>query len=79
MAEQLPQIKEQDYEVRRLDCASILFVAVWLHGKSDDIIIPLGATFGRWNALQPYSESQMIKLLKPEAKKKLRKPPGMGD
>jgi hypothetical protein len=79
MAEQLPQIKKQDYEVRRLDCASILFVAVWLHGKSDDIIIPLGATFGRWNALQPYSESQMIKLLKPEAKKKLRESPGMGD
>jgi hypothetical protein len=79
IAEQLPQIKKQDYEIRRLDIPPILFVAVWLHGKSDDIIIPLGATFGRWNALQPYSESQMIKLLKPEAKKKLKEPPGMGD
>jgi hypothetical protein len=29
--------------------------------------------------LQPYSESQMIKLLKPEAKKKLKEPPGMLD
>jgi hypothetical protein len=79
MAEPLPQVKKQDYEVRRLDSPGILFVAVWLHGKSDDIIIPLGATFGRWNALQPYSESQMIKLLKPEAKKKLKEPPGMLD
>ena len=79
IAEQLPQINQQDYEIRRLDSPGILFVAVWLHGKSDDIIIPLGATFGRWNALQPYSESQMIKLLKPEAKKKLKEPPGMLD
>ena len=79
MAEQLPQVKKQDYEIRRLDSPPILFVAIWLHGKSDDIIIPVGATFGRWNALQPYSESQMIKLLKPEAKKKLKEPPGMFD
>jgi len=49
IAEQLPQVKKQDYEIRRLDSPPILFVAVWLHGKSDDIIIPLGATFGRWN------------------------------
>jgi hypothetical protein len=76
MAEQLPQVKKSDYEIRRLDCPGILFIAVWLHGKSDDIIIPLGATFGRWNANQPYSESQMIKLLKPGAEKKLKQPAG---
>jgi hypothetical protein len=74
IAEKLPQTRKQDYEVRRLGSAPILFHALWLHGKSDDIIIPLGATFGRWNALQPYSESQMIKLLKPEAKKVLKQP-----
>jgi len=74
MAQQLPQIQKQDYELRRLDSPPILFVAVWLHGKSDDIIIPLGATFGRWNAYQPYSERQMVKLLEPEAKKKLKQP-----
>ena len=83
IAEQLPQIKKQDYEIRRLDIPSILFVAVWLHGKSDDIIIPLPPTFGRWNDYQPYSESEMIKLLKPEAKKKLeeisKEPPGAVD
>ncbi len=78
-AEQLPQIQKQDYELRRLDCPSILFVAVWLHGKSDDIIIPLPPTFGRWNAYQPYSERQMLKLLKPEAKKKLKEPAGTFD
>jgi hypothetical protein len=76
-AEQLQQIKEQDYELRRLDCRPILFVAVWLHGKSDDIIIPLPTTGGRWNAYQPYSESEMIKLLQPEADKKLKLPSGL--
>jgi hypothetical protein len=73
-AEKLPQIKKQDYEVRSLGIAPLNFTAVWLHGKSDDIIIPLPPTFGRWNAYQPYSESQMIKLLKPEAKKRLKNP-----
>ena len=71
-AEQLPQIKEQDYELRRLDCPSILFVAVWLHGKSDDILIPLPPTGGRWNAYQLYSESQMIEWLQPESEKRLK-------
>ena len=78
VAEQLPQVKKQDYELRRLDCPSILFVAVWLHSKSDDIIIPIGPTFGRWNALQPYAEGQMSKLLQKEARKKLQEPSGFG-
>jgi len=69
IAERLPQIKNQDYELRRLDIAPILFAAVWLHGKSDDILIPLPPTFGRWNAYQPYSESQILALLKPEVEK----------
>ena len=72
IAEQLPRIKKQDYELRRLQISALSFVAVWLHRKSDDIILPLPPTFGRWNAYQPYSEKQMIKLLKPEAKKRLK-------
>jgi len=79
IAKELPQVKKSDYELRHLDIPAVYFVAVWLHGKSDDIIIPLPNTFGRWNAYQPYSESQMVKLLKPEAKKKLKEPAGMLD
>ena len=79
IAEQLPQVKKLDYEPRLLNIPPILFVAVWLHGKSDDIIIPLPPTFGRWNAYQPYSGKQIIKLLKSAAKKKLKEPPGMFD
>lgn len=71
-AESLPQIQKQDYELRRLDCPSVLFVAVWLHGKSDDILIPLPPTTGHWNAYQTYSERQLIELLQPEAEKRLK-------
>jgi hypothetical protein len=76
IAEKLPQVENEDYEVRYLNIAPILFVAVWLHAKSDDIIIPLPNTFGRWNAYQPYAESQILKLLKAEAEKKLKQPRG---
>ena len=43
------------------------FVAVWLHGKSDDIIIPLPPNHYGKKAYQPYTEQAIIKLLKPEA------------
>jgi hypothetical protein len=69
IAEQLPQIKKSDYEIRRLAIPAESFVAIWLHGKADDIIIPLPPTYGRLNAYQPYSESEIIKILKPEAKR----------
>ncbi|MGA2556400.1 MAG: hypothetical protein ABSG04_09015 [Verrucomicrobiota bacterium] len=79
MAEKLPQVQKEDYEVRYLDIAPVLFVAVWLHRESDDIIIPLPNTFGRFKAYQPYSESEIIKVLKTEAEQKLKAPAGSGD
>ncbi len=66
-AQKLPQIQKQDYEVRFLSIIGIYFFAVWLHAKSDDIVIPLPPTYGRMNAYQPYSEHQIIKLLKKTA------------
>ena len=78
-AEQLPQVKKQVYEFRFLNVASIEFFAVWLHGKSDDIIIPLPPTYDRVNAYQPYSESQITKILKPEVEKRLKAPVGTVD
>jgi hypothetical protein len=73
-AEKLPQIKKQDYEVRGLGIAPLNFTAVWLHGKSDDIIIPLPPTFGRFNDYQSYSESQILKVLKKDAAKVMKQP-----
>lgn len=69
IAEQLPQVKKQDFELRFLNLPWIVFSAVWLHGRSDNIIIPLPDAWKRWNSYQPYSESQIIQILKPELKK----------
>jgi hypothetical protein len=74
-ARELPQIKKQDYELRFLEVPAVNFVAIWLHAKSGDIIMPLPPTLGRkLNAFQPYSESEIIKVLKPEAKKVMKAP-----
>ena len=74
LADQLPQTRTRDYQPRLLNVPSIYFVAVWLHGEFDDIIIPLPPTFERLKAYQAYSENQIIKLLMPEAKKALNEP-----
>ena len=74
-AKELPQIKKQDYELRFLGVQAINFYAVWLHAESDDIIMPLPPTYGRkLNAFQPYSESEIIKALKSEAKEVMKAP-----
>ena len=58
-AGQLPPVQQQDYEARLLANELVSFQAVWLHGKSNDFIIPLPPTYDRMNAYQPYSESQV--------------------
>lgn len=67
-AEKLPQVKKQDYELRYLDMhldrPYDYVVAAWLHGQSDDIIIPLPPTWGWLNDYQPYSESQFTRIIK---------------
>jgi hypothetical protein len=64
IAEQLPQVKKQDYELRYL-WLHFFAPAIWLHGESNDIIIPLTDYWKTWNAYQPYSEGEIIKVLKP--------------
>jgi hypothetical protein len=64
MAEQLPQIKQQDYEVRLFGAS--IFRGLWLHAKSNDIFIPANDGFGKLQALKPYSEAQLIKILQPD-------------
>jgi hypothetical protein len=73
-SEKLPKTEKQDYELRYLSIAPLNFVAVWLHAESDDIIIPLPPTFGRFNDYKPYSESQIIKVLKKDAANVMRQP-----
>src|SRR3984957_14595990 len=69
LAKDWPQTKTQDLEIRFVGNPEVSFMAIWLHGKSDDILIPLPQTYGRMNAYQPYSESEITKILAPEAKR----------
>jgi hypothetical protein len=69
VAEALPQVKKEDYEFRYLSMAPIGFFAVWLHGKTNDIIIPLPPTYDRYDAYRTYSEAEITKLLIPEIKR----------
>ncbi|HTR41095.1 MAG TPA: hypothetical protein VMH87_05725 [Pseudomonadales bacterium] len=73
VAENLPQVKEQDYELRYLDLVQFPFSAFWLHGKSNDIIIPV-PMYGKWQDLRPYSESEMTGILKREMEEKMKQP-----
>lgn len=74
-AKEMPQIQKQDYELRLVRISAINFFAVWLHGKADEIILPLPPTFGRkLKAYQPYSESHIIKVLKPDANEVMKAP-----
>jgi hypothetical protein len=81
VAEQLPQANKHDYELRYLDMMPYA-PAIWLHSESDDIIIPLTDYWSHWKAFQPYSESEMINMLKPiedERIKMWKKYPGLPD
>jgi hypothetical protein len=73
VAEQLPQVKKQDFELRYLDFMDLQYYAFWLHGKSSDIIIPV-PVYGEWQDYRPYSEGEMLKRLELEVEKKLKKP-----
>jgi len=65
-AEILQKVKDHDYEFRFLRIAAIPYSAVWLHNRSDDIIVPLPPIWGHWEPYRPYSEAEMVKLLKAE-------------
>ena len=64
-AAQLPQVQKRVYEIRYLNLAPASFWAIWLHNATDDIIMPLPPTYGRFKPSQLYSESQVVAILKP--------------
>jgi hypothetical protein len=66
-AQGLAQVGQQDYELRYL-AVDLSFRMIWLHGKTNDIIIPMEPTYGKMTDYHPYSEAQMIGILKPYLK-----------
>ena len=63
-AERLPQVVRDDYELRLLRIPAVYFVALWLHGAKDDILVPMGQPPGGLKANDPYTEAQVIDALR---------------
>lgn len=56
----------EDYEFRYLDGFPIFFSGIWLHGKTNDIILPLPPSHEAIQAYQPYPEDVILKYLSRE-------------
>lgn len=63
-AERLPQVARDDYELRLLKISAVYFVALWLHGAKDDILVPMGQPPGGLKANEPYTETQVLEALR---------------
>jgi hypothetical protein len=62
-AEKLPAVVKADYELRLLKVPSVYLVALWLHGASDDILVPMGDPPGGLKKNRAYTEGQVVKAL----------------
>jgi hypothetical protein len=63
-AEQLPQVADADFELRLLKVPAVYLVALWLHGKTEDILVPMGGPPGGLKENKPYSEADVIAALR---------------
>jgi len=71
-AERLPQVARADYELRLLKIPAVYFVALWLHGAKDDILIPMGDPPAGLKPNEPYSEAAVIAALHDSAEQARR-------
>jgi hypothetical protein len=63
-AERLPQVEKADYELRLLKVPAVYLVALWLHGRDEDILIPMGNPPAGLKKNKPYSEAGVIRALR---------------
>ncbi|HTS23306.1 MAG TPA: hypothetical protein VMN79_16035 [Casimicrobiaceae bacterium] len=63
-AERLPQVARDDYELRLLRIPAVYFVALWLHGAKEDLLIPMGNPPGGLKSNHPYSEAAIVRALR---------------
>jgi hypothetical protein len=63
-AERLPQVEKSDYELRLLKVPAVYLVALWLHGKEDDLLVPMGDPPAGLKRNKPYSEAGVIRALR---------------
>lgn len=62
MAESIPQVKMNDFEMRLLQIPAIYLGSLWLHGSNEDLFIPLDPAPGKFKAYTLYSETDFFKL-----------------
>ncbi len=61
-AEELDEVREEDFELRLLDIPSLYVVALWLHGARD-LIVPLPPTREGLEPYAVYEEGAVIERL----------------
>jgi len=66
-AEDLPEVARADYELRLLKVPAVYLMALWLHRKGEDILIPMGNPPGGLKENKPYSEAEVIVALRETA------------
>ncbi len=70
-AENLPEVLQEDYELRLLDIPSLYVVSLWLHG-SDDKLIPLPPTNSAIEPYKSYSEAELTVALQEQALQRMQ-------
>ena len=45
---------------------------IWLHGNSDDVLIPLSDGYRKWEAYKPHSEIEIFRIMKSELEGRLK-------
>jgi hypothetical protein len=71
-AERLPQVRKTQYELRYLKSAAVYLAALWLHGETSDLLIPLGPAPAKLAANKVYTESKMLSSLRATAQQAQR-------
>jgi hypothetical protein len=73
-AEELDAVKKADYELRILRVPELYLLAVWLHGPSRDLLIPVRPFTKPSSDRATFSEKQMVEILRPLAQVRFATP-----
>lgn len=63
-AERMPKVAKADYELRLLKVPAVYLIALWLHGRDADILVPMGDPPGGLKKNRAYSEASVIRALR---------------
>jgi hypothetical protein len=66
-AARLDVVANEDYELRFLKIPPVYFAGLWLHGPSDDFLVPLREPPGRLEPNTLYPEKEVVAVLQPLA------------